>query len=117
MVETKNVAEKRRPEQMHSPVQRSSVPEPGDVLASRPTARADLYLISIVPDAAQRTARRYHEAVDVVRELARERSVDGWFTCDHTHYVRIAHHRREAQQGFVALHREMNDSFCKVAAT
>ena len=97
-METKNGAEKRRPEQMHSPVQRFSAPEPGDVLASRPTARADLYLISIVPEAGQRTARRHHDAVHVVRELARERRVDGWFTCDQTHYVRIARHRREAQQ-------------------
>ena len=100
-METKRGAEKRRPEQMHSPVQRFSVPEPGDVLASRPTARADLYLISIVPEAARRTARRYQDAVDVVRELARKRRVDGWFTCNHTHYAPIAHHRRAAQQGLV----------------
>lgn len=68
-------------------------PQAGDVLASRPTARADLYAISIVPAAAHVTARRYSEAIETVRELARGRRVDGWFTCNHTHYARVAAHR------------------------
>ena len=68
-------------------------PQVGDVLASRPTARADLYAISIVPAAAHVTAKRYADAIETVRELARGRRVDGWFTCNHTHYARVATHR------------------------
>ena len=68
-------------------------PTAGDVLASRPTARADRYDISIVPAAAHVTARRYSEAMEKVRELARASRVDGWFTCNHTHYARVATHR------------------------
>jgi hypothetical protein len=68
-------------------------PQAGDVLASRSTARADLYAISIVPAAAHVTAKRYAEAIDTVRELAGARQVDGWFTCNHTHYARVATHR------------------------
>jgi hypothetical protein len=68
-------------------------PQVGDVLVSRPTARADLYAISIVPAAAHVTATRYSEALETVRELARGRRVDGWLTCNHTHYARVAAHR------------------------
>ena len=68
-------------------------PQVGDVLASRPTARSDLYAISLVPSAAHVTAKRYAEAIETVRELARGRRVDGWFTCNHTHYARVATHR------------------------
>ena len=82
--------EERQSERMYSPSPPSSGPIPGDVVASRPTARADLYLISVVPRAAHMTATRYAEAIDAVRELARQRRVDGWFTCNHTHYARIA---------------------------
>jgi hypothetical protein len=39
------------------------------------------------------TATRYAEAIDAVRKLAAQRRVDGWFTCNHTHYARIAHTR------------------------
>jgi hypothetical protein len=70
-----------------------TMPEAGDVLASKPTARADLYAISIVPATAHVTATRYSEAIERVRELARGRRVDGWFTCNHTHYARVATHR------------------------
>ena len=73
---------------------RRSVPMEGDVLASRPIARADLYWISVVPAAAHLTARRYTEAIERVRELARQRQVDGWFSCNHTHYLRVAGFRR-----------------------
>jgi hypothetical protein len=66
------------------------MPKAGDVLASRATARADLYAISIVPAAAHVTAARYSEAIEKVRELARGLRVDGWFTCNHTNYVRVA---------------------------
>jgi hypothetical protein len=68
-------------------------PQAGDVLASRPTARADLYAISIFPVAAHVTATRYSEAIETVRKLARGRRVDGWFTCNHTHYARVSAHR------------------------
>ena len=70
-----------------------AVPTAGDVLASRPTARADMYDISIVPAAAHVTARRYPEAMEKVQELARASGVDGWFTSDHTHYTRVVTHR------------------------
>jgi N-acetyl-beta-hexosaminidase len=70
-----------------------SVPQPGDVLASARSARADVYTISIVPAAAHLSATRHAEALDTVRELARRLDVDGWFTCNHTHYTRVASFR------------------------
>ena len=75
------------------PSQFRAIPTPGDVLASRPTARADWYDISIVPGAAHVTARRYSEAMEKVRELARASRVDGWLTVNHTHFTRVATHR------------------------
>lgn len=80
-------------EKAPGPRQFRATPQAGDVLASRSTARADLYAISVVPDAARVTAKRYAEAIETVRELARDRGVDGWFTCNHTHYARVATHR------------------------
>jgi hypothetical protein len=85
--------EDRASEQSRFPPQFRAIPKAGDVLASRPTARADLYAISIVPAAAHVTARRYSEAMEKVRELARGSRVDGWFTCNHTDYTRVASHR------------------------
>ena len=85
--------EDRTSEQSRLPTQFRATPKAGDVLASRPTARADVYAISIVPAAAHVTTRRYSEAMEKVRELARGSRVDGWFTCDHTDYTRIATHR------------------------
>lgn len=70
-----------------------SVPQAGDVLASMRTARADVYTISIVPAAAHLRASRYSEALEMVKEIARGREVDGWFTCNHTHYMRVASFR------------------------
>jgi hypothetical protein len=70
-----------------------ATPQVGDVLVARPTARADSYAISIVPALAHATATRYSEALETVRELARVRRVDGWFTCDHTHYACVAAYR------------------------
>ena len=72
---------------------RGRFPQPGDVLASRPTARVDIYEISVVPTKADLVATRYDDAMETVRELARVRAVDGWYTCDHTHFARIASHR------------------------
>ncbi len=65
-----------------------SAPQTGDVLASARTARADVYTISIVPAAAHLTATRHAAALEKVRDLARRLAVDGWFTCNHTHYAR-----------------------------
>jgi hypothetical protein len=70
-----------------------SAPNDGDVLAARRTARADFYTISIVPDAGYIRAERYSEAIGKVEELAERLGVDGWFTCDHTHFARVAMHR------------------------
>jgi hypothetical protein len=71
------------------------VPGPGDVLASRRSARADIYEISVVPAEAHTIVGRYPEAVARVRELARQLRADGWYTTDHTHYARIAACRAE----------------------
>jgi hypothetical protein len=72
---------------------RRPFPQSGDVLASRPSARADIYEISVVPTKADLVAMRYDDAIDRVRELAEVLAVDGWYTCDHTHFARIASHR------------------------
>jgi N-acetyl-beta-hexosaminidase len=74
-----------------------SIPQTGDVLASARTARADVYTISIVPAAAHLSATRHAEALEKVRELARGLDVDGWFTCNHTHYARVASFRERSE--------------------
>jgi hypothetical protein len=74
------------------PSQRSA-PRTGDVLISRRTARADVYAISMIPIEAHIIATRYQDAMLKGSELARRLAVDGWYTCDHTHFVRIAKHR------------------------
>jgi hypothetical protein len=71
------------------------VPQPGDILASRPTARADSFAISVVPAPTHAVARRYVEAIASVREFARQHAVDAWYTSDHTHFLRVAHHRSQ----------------------
>jgi hypothetical protein len=77
-----------------------SGPVPGDVLVSEPTARADVYAISVVPGPVLIVAGRYPEAIEKVRHLARERGVDGWYTGDHTHYAQVAQFRsRPTAQG------------------
>lgn len=68
-------------------------PVPGDVLVSEPTARADVYAISVVPGPVQIVAGRYPDAIEKVRHLARERGVDGWYTGDQTHYAQVAQFR------------------------
>ena len=72
---------------------RRSAPQAGDVLVSERTARADVFTISIVPADSDITATRYSDAIDRVRDLARVRRVDAWYTCDHTHYARVASYR------------------------
>ena len=66
------------------------IPRAGDVLASARTFRADFYSIAIVPADPHFTASRYTEAIAKVHELASELGVDGGFTCNNTHYARVA---------------------------
>jgi hypothetical protein len=68
-------------------------PQPGDVLVSERTARADVYEISLVPAHAHMIVQRYDDAIETVRELARQRNVDGWCTVDQTHYAQVARYR------------------------
>ena len=75
------------------PAASRSTPQAGDILASERTARADVFTISIIPAGSEIALRRYSAAIECVRELARARRVDGWYTCDHTHYARVASHR------------------------
>jgi hypothetical protein len=65
------------------------------VLVSKRAARADFYAISIVPEAGHTRVRRLSEAIDRVQQLAAQLGVDGWFTCDHTHFARVATHCTE----------------------
>jgi hypothetical protein len=74
-------------------------PRPGDVLVSRSTARADRYWIRVVDDAAQTVARRFDAAMRTAKQLARRLKVDGWYTCDHTHFVLVAQHRSVVEPG------------------
>jgi len=73
------------------------VPQAGDVLASKRSARADVLFICIVSGADDERVKRYKEAIDRVLELARELRVDGWYTCNHTHYTRVANFRHRVQ--------------------
>jgi len=66
------------------------VPQPGDVVASRATARSDDYAISILPDAAYAVAAHYADAIATVCQRASVLRVNGWYTADHTHFVLIA---------------------------
>ncbi len=72
---------------------RRSAPQPGDILASERSARADVFAISIMPGDSDVTLTRYTAAIERVRELARSRRVDGWYTSDQTHFARIASYR------------------------
>jgi hypothetical protein len=72
---------------------RRPFPEQGDLIVSRRTARADVYSISVIPDQAHLTTVRFEEAIHTVEELAGRRAVDGWYTCDHTHFIQIARYR------------------------
>lgn len=78
---------------------RRAGPATGDVLASEPTARADVYAISLFPSSAVVVVMtRYADAIEKVREMARDLGVDGWYTCDHTHYAQVAIQRRTAPE-------------------
>jgi hypothetical protein len=65
----------------------------GDVLVSRPTARADVYDISVAGGATHISNAGYEDGLAAGRQLARGLAVDGWFTSDHTHFLRIASYR------------------------
>ena len=75
------------------------MPQAGDVLASKRSARADVFTICVVSGADDKRTKRYEEAIDRVLELAHELQVDGWFTCNHTHYARIANFRQRVRPG------------------
>jgi hypothetical protein len=75
------------------PDARQLAPQAGDILVSERTARADVFAISIVPIDSDITVNRYSAAIERVQELARARRVDGWYTCDQTHYARVASYR------------------------
>jgi hypothetical protein len=44
------------------------------------------------------TVRRYEEAIETVRALARERKVDAWCTVDQTHYAQVATYRTTSDE-------------------
>jgi hypothetical protein len=75
------------------PDARRLAPQARDILASMRTARADVFAISILPTDSDITVTRYSAAIERVQELARARGVDGWYTCDQTHYARVASYR------------------------
>ena len=74
-------------------VVRQSTPNPGDVIVSERSARADMYEISLVPGGSEEVVRRYSEALERGSLMARRLGVDAWYTCDQTHYVLVARHR------------------------
>jgi hypothetical protein len=72
---------------------RQLAPQAGDILVSERTARADVFEIGIIPTDSDIILTRHSAAIERVQELASARRVDGWYTCDHTHYVRVASYR------------------------
>ena len=81
-----------------APVTSRPAPQPGDVLASRCSARSDVYTIRVIPGPTQVAAGVYDQAVESVRRFAQLHAVDGWYTCDHTHFVCVARHRSRGSQ-------------------
>ena len=69
------------------------VPRPGDVIASRPPAREDCYALSVTPGPTQAVAGGYDQALEMVRRVAQLNAVDGWYTCNHIHFLRIVNCR------------------------
>ena len=78
----------------HQPPPRSLLPQSGDIVISRRTARADAYAVSIVPGELRLRLTRYVEAIEQGRALALRARVDAWFTCNHTHYVQVGAFRQ-----------------------
>src|SRR5687767_14001622 len=69
---------------------REATPQSGDVLVSRPTARADVYQLQIIPAVSHLSHRCYEDGMEAGRRLAHRLGVNGWFTADHTHFMSIA---------------------------
>jgi hypothetical protein len=65
----------------------------GDVLVSRPTARADVYEISVVPEVGRVSYAGYEIGMEAGRRLAQTLAVDAWYTCDHTHMHSLGRYR------------------------
>jgi hypothetical protein len=74
-------------------VRRRTTPLPGDVLVSRRRARADMYAISVIAGADRSVVKRHDDAIRRAAAVARTHGVDGWYTADQIHFVRIAHYR------------------------
>ena len=72
---------------------RRTAPQAGDILVAERSARAHMFSISTIPSDKDIVATRYSEAIERVQELTRRRRVDEWYTCDHTHYARVASYR------------------------
>jgi hypothetical protein len=72
---------------------RRPTPKSGDIVVSKRSARADLYDISILPGTGDQVSRRRADAIERVRQLARQLRVDAWYTSDQTHYVQLASDR------------------------
>jgi hypothetical protein len=89
------VPKRNHPNNASAMSRRFPSPRIGDVVASGRTARADVHAIRIVPAEAHTIAARFPEAIEKVRELARELRVDGWYTSDHTHYALVAIYRSQ----------------------
>jgi hypothetical protein len=87
------VARTRRLTNAIRPSRGGGAPRAGDVLASGRSARADVHDISVVPAEPETVVARYSDAIEKVRELALRLGVDGWYTSDSTHYVRVAPYR------------------------
>jgi hypothetical protein len=81
-----------------APVTVRPAPQPGDVLASRCSARSDVYTISVIAGPTQVVAGVYDQALETVRRFAQLHAVDGWYTCDHTHFLCVAHHRSKGDR-------------------
>jgi hypothetical protein len=88
-----SVATTRGPTKANPPSRGARAPRTGDVLASGRSARADIHEISVVPAAPETVVARYSDAIEKVRELALRLGVDGWYTSDSRHYVRVATYR------------------------
>jgi hypothetical protein len=82
-----------------APVISPPLPQPGDVLVSRCSARSDVYAISVIPGPSRVVVGVHDQAVETVRRVAQLHAVDGWYTCDHTHFVCVARHRSPAMKG------------------
>jgi len=68
------------------------LPQPGDVLVSRPAAAVE-HEISIVSQPKRLVCARHDVAVEKGRQLAAELHVDAWLTEDHIHFLRLASFR------------------------